>query len=271
MAIGAFVAIFHNFFINHAGLSKVTERYSRAPIVEAVIDIRCRLFGETPSRAQIEDLCRRLASKFPLVSELATIKVELALNAPELSAVRSESLSGSVALRLANATNDRILQVRGDGIAYSHLPPYTSWDQFVAEFRELWGLYVNEFPLEYISRMAVRYINRITVGQGTDIDSITTIGPRVPVGLPQQVVGYFSRLVIPAIDLGPAFRVVLNSGVEPNSGADPGAVTIDIDVFSEGLQLTSTEEPWHTLGLLRVYKNKIFESCITDKSRETFR
>lgn len=137
--------------------------------------------------------------------------------------------------------------------------------------RPLWDDYAAAFGVTSITRVAVRYINRLQVKDGDDIDSCITIAPRVPESVSKHIVGYFAQMVLPIIDLGPEYRVVVNSGVEPNAGGGTSALLLDIDVFREGRVPSDGSTVWRVLETLRAHKNKVFEGAITDKVREMIR
>lgn len=240
--------------------------YDRAPIAEAVIDIQAT-YKSSPSVRELETFSRRVQDRFPLVNAINSFAVKFAADA-EGGGLQSNATAAQLGYRLATAANDRILQVRKEGMSYSHMPPYTKWEQFLSEAQPLWNLYADAFPIDSISRLAVRFINRLQIQTGVDIDSYLTIGPRIPDAVSKHVIGFFTQLVLPAVDLGPAYKAIINIGVEPGTTAEVTGLLLDIDVFCEQPCEADGDQMWVVLEQLRRHKNKIFEASITDKVRE---
>lgn len=244
--------------------------YSRPPIAEAVIDVHAS-FETAPKLRDLEALCKTYKERLPLVNGINSFALKLAANfdidAPG-AAVQSNATTTQLGYRLSSANNDRVLQLRSQGMAYSHMPPYTDWDTFLAEMRALWHSYAASLKVVSVTRLAVRFINRIPIAMGTDIDDYVQLGPRIPVDVSKDFVGYFMQLVLPVNQLGPEFRAIVNTGVEPGTSPTDSALVLDIDVFCETVISAQGDQMWETLELLRAHKNRVFEASITDKLRE---
>lgn len=178
------------------------------------------------------------------------------------------SSQGVIGYRLSKADDSRILQVRRDCLAYSHVAPYTDWATFRAEARPLWETYRAAVPDAKLARCALRYINRVDI-PATNIEPFDyfTLYPKVPDQLPQQdVVGMAMNLQMPQLDIE-CMAAINQALVEP---AKPGHISIvfDIDIFRLGIETWQDSEVWAFLDKLRDRKNEIFEACITDRTRE---
>ena len=245
----------------------VSMHYSRPPISEAVIDIHTE-FQSPPSMAQLEAVAEKFAAAFPLKQLVNTLAFSLSAG-PDQPATVGEASSASVGLRLSSSKNDRVLQLLRHGIAYSHLPPYSNWETFFAGLTAIWPDFVSVCGVTAVSRMAVRYINRIQVPAGSRVEEYLELGIRIPEKVSQQVIGYFTQIVLPLPDLGPRYRAVVNSGVEPGVPASPAVLLLDIDVFCENRLDVQDPAIWQVMQALRHRKNAIFEASITDKVRES--
>ena len=240
--------------------------YSRAPISEAVIDLRTD-FLVPPTVAELEALASKLGDILPLRQQVNSLAFNLAAAENSAELVGSSS-SSTLGMRLSSLGNDRVLQLLRHGLAYSHLPPYTNWQTFLAGLKPLWAGFVADCHVQAVSRAAVRYINRIPVPNGVEVDDYLALGARIPEQISKQVIGYFMQVVVPLPDLGPQYRAVINTGVEPGTAPNPAALLLDIDVFCEDRLDVAGEEIWAVLDRLRRKKNEIFEASITDKVRE---
>ena len=243
--------------------------YSRAPISEAVIDLRTE-FLAPPTVAELEAVALKFGDTLPLRQQVNSMAFSLAATESSPDLVGSAS-SSTLGVRLSSPSNDRVLQLLRHGLAYSHLPPYTNWQTFLGGLRPLWDRFATDFRVQSVSRVAVRYINRIPVPNGVDVDEYLALGARIPEQVSKQIIGYFMQLVLPVSDLGPQYRAVINTGVEPGTAPNPAALLLDIDVFCEGRFDVASEEIWAVLERLRRKKNEIFEASITDKVRELIR
>ncbi len=130
-------------------------QYRRAPITEAVIEIRY----EKPLPGEQVDLLRdKLAREYASCDPLTRIGV--AMNPARRRAVIDESGQG---YRLASADRADVLLVTPGAMACSRLAPYQGWDDFSARARSNWKAWKRVVRYRPISRIGVRYINRIDI------------------------------------------------------------------------------------------------------------
>ena len=132
---------------------------SNAPIVEALIDIRVKLSSDFDMIAFLP-LRARLADKYPQVQEVSDF--QLSTEWKPGTEPRASGQVGGVRSHLLRSHDGRlVVQFRRDGFTFSRLSPYSSWEEVFSEAWLLWELYVETAkPLE-VSRLAVRYINRL--------------------------------------------------------------------------------------------------------------
>ena len=209
-----------------------------------------------------------MRAEFPQAQRINTFAVNMSMAAGG-GDIAGKAMSQALGLRLTNAQGNRILQLRRQGCSYSHLQPYSEWATFVGEFQPLWESFVAKFQPEVVTRIAVRYINRIVVPQGVDLDEWMVITPRLPASVAAHVEGFFLQAQLPQADISPDCKAVINSGLEGASSPDEMTVLLDIDVFLENQQVVPSDpKVWTLLGQLRDRKNDIFEAGITDHVRE---
>ena len=151
----------------------------------------------------------------------------------------------------------------------SRLAPYSHWSGFRTETRRLWDIYRSIAKPSKVTRLAVRYVNRIDIPLpvndfGDYLRTVPTVSPDLPQGLSR----YFMQLVMPLEDV--KGTVIINETIIEPARPEVVSVVIDIDV-SCGNDVPSTEEEiWALMEQLRNAKNNVFEACITDKARELF-
>jgi uncharacterized protein (TIGR04255 family) len=241
------------------------KRYKSAPIVEAVIELRVAPDGV--DRSALESLVELLKTDFPKRTRMQ--RVQMGIAAQEGHAVGHSLSQAVIGSRLAKADDSRILQIRQDGLAYSHMAPYTEWDTFRTEALPLWRQYRTARRDAKPTRCALRYINRVDI-PGSKIEPQDYFGlyPNVPKSLPQQdVIGMDLTLQMPQADLDCVANITQAMVTEP---VKPGHISfiLDIDVFRLGIESWSDDDVWGFLEKLRARKNEIFEACITDRTRE---
>jgi uncharacterized protein (TIGR04255 family) len=163
----------------------------------------------------------------------------------------------------------QIVQARLDGFTFNRLRPYQSWARFREEARAHWERYRSLARPETITRVALRYINRIEVPvSARDFKEYLLTTPEIAPGLSQGLAGFFMRIVIPLDSFG-CTAIVTETMEEPKSGRLP--LILDIDVFVEEALAPDAEEVWQVLETLRAAKNEVFFKSITPRTRELFR
>ena len=164
----------------------------------------------------------------------------------------------------------QIVQTRLDGFGFSRLAPYQSWESFRDEARRLWAIYRTVVQPTRVTRVAVRYINRLDLPLPFDdlTDYLRTV-PEVAPDLPQGLAGYFMRLVIPNDDIE-SVLVINQALIEPTT-EDMSSVILDFDLSRQANLPSDEDALWTIFDVLRERKNEVFEACITDRARELFR
>lgn len=239
-----------------------------APITEALLDIRVRPSTQTElSRlaAFQDDIRERYPSKQQRVSWQSSIQFKPG-TPPEM-----ETAGGPEGYVFFSADGRQAVQSRINGFSFSRMRPYESWSALRGEARELWEHYVRVVSPESVTRIALRYINRIELPLPIrDFKDWFTTVPEVAPGLPQGLASFFMRLVLPE----PATGVVaiITEALEAPSGGDDKQlpVILDIDAFAERSFEVSTDELWNHFEKLREFKNKAFFESITDRARRLF-
>lgn len=241
-------------------------RYSRAPIAEAVIDIQTS-FKSPPVLSDLESLSGELSERFPLSQPINSFAVKFGSDGSG-APFASNASAAQLGIMRSTERNDRMVHLRLQGLAYSHMPSYTDWDTFCGEMWPIWTRYQEVLSVTQVSRVAVRYINRIAIPDLVDIDDYLNLSPRIPETVSKHITGYFLQVVLPQPDLGDGYRAIVNSGVEPGGHSKAASLLLDIDVFVEGSFSVAGDDVRQVLDRLRDRKNAIFEGSITNAVRE---
>ncbi|MHB1273311.1 MAG: TIGR04255 family protein [Rhodanobacter sp.] len=242
--------------------------YRKAPIVEAVIDLRVR-FDEAPTFDVLKRAAATLKERFPVQENVH--QVHMALKVGDISKKSPTSSLGQhrIGVLMRPSNGQRVLQFQQGGFAYSHLAPYTDWARFRNEAREYWNIYCRLFKPAAVVRYAVRFINRIAMPHGrADLDMFTTLYPNVPNVLQDSADRYFLQLLLPQSQVATNAQLIINSALAEGDQADGVSLMLDFDLFAPADVTVDSEEVWQRLDAFRVRKNEVFEACITDHTRK---
>lgn len=237
-------------------------QYSRAPITEAIIDLRLKL-PKDASLAQLEECGKEEAERYP---EKSILKVGVS-HVEMGESLKTSASSREIGFLFRSKDAKQIFQVHLEGFTVNRLAPYVGWEAFRDEARRLWRLYRKIARPVQLDRVAVRYINRLDLPLPiAELKEYLRTVPEVSPGLPQTLANYFMHLNIPFEDL--KLTLVLNQTVVAPPDPSRVSIALDIDLYRTEELTWSDEWLWETLEKLHVRKNEIFEACITDKTRE---
>ncbi len=237
---------------------------SKAPITEALIDIRVMLPAHTRTIEHLAALDEKFRGLYPDKKTINEFQYKLEAGPPHTEQTSSKQLG----FKYTNGDNTQVIQATISGFTFSRLPPYEDWTKLRAEAWRAWEIYADLVQPESIIRVASRYINKLDLpGPHIDFDQYLNYVPVVPKTLPQALAGFFSRIVVP--DIKGQCLAIITQMYQP--GQDPSAISVvlDIDVFREKL-FVNEQEAWATIDQLRDFKNLVFFDSITEKSAELY-
>jgi uncharacterized protein (TIGR04255 family) len=166
----------------------INQHYSRAPIVEAAIDLRCKY----SSPLEVEDLERvrtNLASDYPIQEEWIELKAQIG---PSGGVTSDQKVSG---IRALTSERSKISGLGIEGFTFSWLAPYDRWESLRDEAFRIWKLYAAVTNPVKVTRVGVRFINRLDLpspnGAGVELDQYLRTAPRIAPELPQQLESFF--------------------------------------------------------------------------------
>jgi len=237
-----------------------------APITEAIIDVRVKARANFRAE-EFAALRPQLSNQFPKMEEQRGKEALLQLVAKETKPPIIQDL-GLRGLFFKTADEKSIAQFRIDGFTFNRLKPYTSWEEIFPLAMELWERYRRLAEPEAVTRLAVRYINPIPLIPSTgDFAEYLRAAPVIPPELPQHVSRFVSRITIH----DPDTHLAANIGQVLEVKADKSITLIlDIDAYRE-VSLDSADPVMGAIFEdLRVFKNKIFFSSITEQALRRF-
>jgi uncharacterized protein (TIGR04255 family) len=223
----------------------------RAPITEAILDIAV----ETDAKlAATEAFARKVAGAYPDSSPVVSVEAFFSVTPGQSGMAGSQS--SPVGRICWNSAKTRAVQARVNGFTVNHVGSYESWDVLRAQARDLWEEYVELVPPKKVSRLALRYINRLTLPVAGDLGQYMQTYPALGPTLPNEMRNLFMRVEVPFTTNRMA---IITQTVLPK---DPGAAERDLILDVDAVSLTEfgpkDADMWHELDELREIKNRCF-------------
>ena len=237
--------------------------YSKAPITEAVIDISI----EPPEGFDLGSSKQLFVDAFkPAYSFKDSVhkkEFQISLKKDDHKTVTSQHLDRH---RFIDPTEKNIIQVKNNGFSFSRLAPYEKWEVFSAEAKKNWEIYRALLEINKITRLAVRYINKIDIPTSADFNLYLRTYPEISKSMSQGISSFFMQVQLPQDDI--SCTALINQTIVPSPTPLIGSVLLDIDLFRTFELGFNEKEIWEFFEVLRRRKDEIFEACITDLVRE---
>lgn len=235
---------------------------SRAPITEALIDIRVTLPKEARTMEHLAGLDAQFRDLYPERKEIKEVQFKVNIDHAE----GDEKTSTQLGFRYTNTEGTQVIQAAINGFTFSRLPPYEDWAKLKEEAERTWRIYSDHVQPETITRVATRYINKLVLpGPALDFDDYLRYVPKVPKVLPQVIGPFLSRIV--AGDSQQELTVIITQSFQPS----PTEISVILDIDAYRIKVfTDEHEAWNVIDRLRDFKNRIFFDSITEKTAKLF-
>lgn len=239
-----------------------------APIREALIDFRVRL-GREVELDTLRQLADSLAADYPRRDAIHRFHGQISFG--DGGVVTSQKDGGLHGYRVTSRDGLNVAQIRLDGLTFSRLAPYRSWDGMIGDAWPIWNRYVSELQPAGVGRVATRFINVWGLPRGMTLDGVLTAPPRLPAGLPSTCSAFLFRYVTePADD----FAATVSLATEPSEDPQSVSVVLDIDCYANREFSVKSQEMGgirEALSELRVRKNAIFFRSVTHEAMEMWK
>lgn len=242
-------------------MARPREHLSRAPIVEAIIDFRVpRLENVTPN--VFSDLEASIGQQYARKSPIQLFQGAFGFDKGRLL----DPTQSQVEWGWRYQTDHEVAQFKVDGFTLNKLEPYTTWEEVFAEALRLWGIYRRLAEPIQVSRVAVRYINRMRFPGTEDIGRYLEAPPALPAPIPQVLREFLTRVYVD--DDGTGASAVIVQALEKSMDPNTSSILLDIDAFRE---LPPDDPPLPEIfQQLRQLKNAIFYASVTEKTVEMY-
>ncbi|MGB8225979.1 MAG: TIGR04255 family protein [Sedimentisphaerales bacterium] len=247
-----------------AVLIDLTEKFShlsQAPIVEAVIAINVIPSVKWNETSLQNELKKRIPD-FPKVEPLRYKRYQLPMGEQNNPII--EDL-GCVGFKVHSIDNLHIAQFNKDAFVFSRLKPYEDWGQLSGKALRLLAIYRDLLKPTEVTRIGLRFINRIAVKQEKiELSDYYKYPPEPLKELDWMLAGYLHHDVMQVP--GTSYSVNLIKTIQDVPG-EIGLI-LDIDVFMRNPFEYNEQRIKERLEEMRWVKNKIFFSSMTDKVLE---
>lgn len=232
---------------------------SKAPIVEAVLDIRVVPSVKWDEAVLREELKQRLAD-FPKIETLREARVQI--TPPEQPGKPVFEDIGCVGFKLHSNDNLHIVQFNKGAFVFSRLRPYVDWEQFSREALRLWVIYCELLKPSEVRRIGLRFINRIAIKQSKiELSDYYKYPPETPKELDWALAGYLHHDVMQVPEAPYAVNLIKTVQNVPGEIG----LLLDIDVFMQNHFGYDELRLIECIEEMRWVKNKVFFNSLTDK------
>ena len=239
-------------------LAETFPHLSKAPIVEAVIDIRVVPSVKWDEISLQSDLKQRLPD-FPKVEPLRHARYQIAVGKQVNPTVED---FGCVGFKFQSSDNLHIAQFNKEAFVFSRLKPYENWEQLSGEALRLWVIYCELLKPKDVKRIGLRFINRIAIKQEKiELADYYKYPPAPLKELNWTLTGYLHHDVMQVPET--SYRVNLIKTVQ-NVPGEIGLI-LDIDVFMQNPFEYNELRIKECLEEMRWVKNKVFFGSLTDE------
>lgn len=232
------------------------DKYSKPPITEAVIEVR------TAGRIKEEDFthaARLLQKRYKQKEELREFSMTVG-STPTVS----QRLGG---FKLTNEQATFVALPRKNGLSFSCLAPYPGWSDFTGEFGEVLRSWRKATGARKNERLGVRFMNRIDIPRDRfNSDEYLTVGINLPPSTHDNSMGWQVGSISPL--MGTPYRLGIRCGTADQVLIGHASYILDLDIFIEVDPPQTDTDIMRALSEIKDLKNRVFEECITDKTRQ---
>jgi uncharacterized protein (TIGR04255 family) len=239
--------------------------YKDPPIIEALCEFR--FVPDQPWDWTIPGLFyREVESEFPIRREFDPFPVSFQVEGQEASI---QNVASNVErMQFVRQDEGALIQIGPNVVAVNHLKPYSSWENFKQMIDRALNVYRKVASPQAISRIGLRYINRLEFPglQSVDIDRFLLAAPAVPSTVPQTFTSWLQRVEIPFEQANGL--LALHSGSARSEGQQNVAFLLDLDFITLQAELVKLDSAMEWAEKAHDEIEKTFEACITDETRK---
>jgi uncharacterized protein (TIGR04255 family) len=242
--------------------------YQHPPITEAVIGIN---FAAVLSESDKEELKARLSTHYSVIQPIENLSLNLEIGIDrDKQKTANTQLVTETAYRLGTPDMSELVMLLPRTVVIAQIAPYPGWDHFYGRFVRDWKLIRRVLGFREISRIGARYINRIDIpieGSVVHHENYLDLYPKITDKFgPLTAYAVQAKIFMEDIKC----NLTVNSAAVPSPLLNTSSFLLDQDISRE-LDVPQTDEGiFDLLNQIRVRKNEVFESSVTNKARSLF-
>ncbi len=209
---------------------------------------------------------REVESEFPIRRQFNPFQIEVSAGTEGTSV---QNVVGNVErMQFARQDEGALIQIGPNTVSVNHLKPYSSWETFKQMIGRALEVYRQVANPQAISRIGLRYINRLEFPgfRSVDIERFLLAAPAVPSAVPQTFSSWLQRVEIPFIEANGL--LVLQSSSVREEGQRNVAFLLDLDFITLQPELAKLDSAMEWVERAHDEVEKTFEACITDEARQ---
>lgn len=237
------------------------KHYSRSPIVEARIEIKVKLSPEMEV-TNLMQIASAIESEYEIENQYFNINGQITVDSDLV--VSASANHDPVGYSFFAEDKQRRIQARLDGFTFSQFKPYSGWKKLQETAQNLWDIYKKITDPIDIESISLRYVNRIELPDANlSLKDYFTTFPEISPSLSQTSGTQILHLQVPIEEVD-SIAHITQARVQQQL-----FVILDINIITQGIISIQAEDIWAKLDLIHQNSDKIFETFITNKTRES--
>ena len=231
--------------------------------MEALIEFRVTPDAKIEALADLRDAVK---GDYPVWQEQMDTRARLEVSQTGVQSSHHREPAGFLAW---SAARNKCVSFGVRRFAFSHLRPYKDWESLRDEARALWHTYRQTRSSTSVTRVGVRFINRILLPHNARLEDYFQTYPRIAETLPQGVTNILMRLEMPRPEKNAT--VVLTQLTEKVEEGAAVPIILDIDAVHAAGCSGDDDGAWKIAETLRGLKNDAFFGSLTERTLEKYR
>lgn len=240
--------------------------YVHPPITEAIIEV---IVGQELIPTDLEKIAKQLGKVYSHNQVISSFGFQI--NHQQTSGSSVAINSAPKGFRLNSEDQADIAIIMQNGLTVARLAPYQGWDPLYKKFVNAWKSWKKVAKTKPISRIGVRYINRIDIPLNREnkieLEDYLTFYPKAPELSHSPMTEYLIRVTQP---INSQWAATMTSTLLPPPLINHISLLLDIDIFRTENIPFKDEDLSAVIVEARNIKNTAFQSCITAKAMELF-
>lgn len=247
---------------------KTRRQYRDPPIREAICEFRI----ERPPNWSPQWLQKFKANSFVTETyngaENETSSVSVNMNTPEPGAQDLLFRKRLDRFQFWSSGRESMVALGPEGLSVHEYYPYPGWETYKDRIQHNLLALFQLVPEPIITRIGLRYINRVPASSLVQAQSLTTFDMSCPAGYPEPSFTHNRQ----EFSLPANCVAIANYGFGIDEKTNNSVLLLDIDVIKEwnAAQKLPLDRLIETLEGIRDDERRLFEASITDAAREIF-